>query len=131
MKIPVIVYCIAENEYYEFESVFQAAKYFNLDTSSIFRVLSGKLKQTNGYSICELCDNFEEVIQEKLNTPCNRGEVNRKQVKATDTYGNSEIYDSCIEAAKYLGVSKGTVSLCCKGLREHSSFKFEFFKENK
>lgn len=125
-KIPVIVYSIKENKYYELDSLNHTVQYFNLDISSVVKVLKGELKQTKGYVICNLSKNFEEVIQEKLNTKSRRGVKNRLQVKATDSYGNSEIYESCTQAADVLGITKGTVSKCCKGSRKHKHFKFSF-----
>lgn len=122
----VISYNLTTKKYRFFSSVLQAATKLKLDEGSILRVLSDEFKQTGGYTFCETCANYEEIIEWKINQPNKRGLCHQRKVIATDLNGDSETYDSATEAAKLLGVSKGTVSLCCKGLRKHKHFTFKW-----
>lgn len=127
-KVEVIGYNIAKQSYHKFESLTHAATHCKTKVESVYLVCQNKFKQTKGWSFVYDCDNFVEMIEQKLNEPHNKGKHNCKRVKATDTYGNSEIYDSGSEAAKLLGVSRTTIAQCANGKRKHSSFTFKFVK---
>lgn len=123
---PIIAYKISTGRYSQYQSISEASTKLKIDVSSIWLVLNNRFKQAKGYCFVIECVNYKEVIASILEQPCKRGQWHKRKVIASDSDGNSQVYDSVAEAANTLQVSRGTVSLCCNGSRKHKHFTFQY-----
>lgn len=125
-KKPVIGFNIAKKSYHSFESLTHASEFTKTKVESVYLVLKNKFKKTKGWCFVYESENFHEVIKQKLEEKCKRGNHSMKKVYVTDTYGGSETYDSVAEAAEFLKLSKTTISQCANGKRQSPDFKFKY-----
>ena len=92
---------------------------------SIFKVLKGTYKQVKGVSFAYEDTDYANEILQKLAKPIAKRGLEKK-VLVTDTYGNTETYDSLGEASSYLQISRSHICQCANGNRKHKDFTFKY-----
>jgi hypothetical protein len=125
-KRPIVAYVIKTKKWFSYESLTDASIHLNIkDVTSIFKVLKGTYRQVKGVSFAyEDTDYANEILQKIAKPIAKRGL--EKKVLVTDTYGNTEIYDSLGEASIYLQISRSHICHCANGNRKHKDFTFKY-----
>lgn len=125
-KRPIIAYVIKTKKWFSYESLTDASIHLNInDVSSIFKVLKGTYKQVKGVSFAYEDTDYANEILQKLAKPIAKRGLEKK-VLVTDTYGNTETYDSLGEASSYLQISRSHICQCARGNRQHKDFTFQY-----
>jgi hypothetical protein len=125
-KRPIIAYKIKTKKWFRYESLTDASILLKIDdVSSIFKVLKGTYKQVKGISFAYEDTDYVNDIMQKLSKPIAKRGLEKKLL-VTDTYGNTETYDSLREASSYLQISRSHICQCARGNRQHKDFTFQY-----
>jgi len=124
-KRPIIAYVIETERWYRYESLTDASIHLKIDFTSIFKVLKGTYRQVKGISFAYEDTDYDNVILQKISKPIAKRGLEKK-VLVTDTYGNTETYDSLGEASSYLQISRSHICQCAIGNRKHKDFTFKY-----
>lgn len=105
---------------YEFESIKDASKFFNLNVETIRRKARVNHKTTNIFRY----EGKEYIFNLK--------NYRKKPIVRTDKDGNKKIFDSITEASKdIINGNPSTIVAVCKGKRnKHRGYKFEYLNNN-
>lgn len=103
-----------------YDSIVNASKNTNIQSSSIIRCCQGKMKTAGGYIWRYKNDENNTQYDIKRNS---------KKIKRVIDNDTLQIFDNIITCARFYNIDRAIVSDICNGKRIHEKYSFSFFNE--